>query len=382
MGPTKTPYSIETYLMRYEELLREYTWVIQAAVLCALTILAYWLVRRTLLRLEKRFEDTTRTPWDEAVVRALKRPVGLLVWLVGLTMVGQMVRAGIEAPILDSIESIRDLGVIALFGWFLLSMVEQGQLAFTRNRELTEKPVDRGLVETISKLLRILVFITTVLVAMQTMGYSISGLLAFGGIGGIAIGFAAKDMLSNFFGGLMIFLDRPFHVGDWIRSPDKEIEGTVEHISWRLTRIRTFDKRPLYVPNATFSSITVENPSRMTHRRIYETIGIRYQDAHKLQAIVRDVKKMLSNHEAIDDSQTMIVNFNRFGPSSLDFFVYTFTHTTNWVEYHEIKQDILLRIYEVVTRHGADVAFPTSTLHIIPEGVPEEGGAPPTPTGK
>ena len=87
----------------------------------------------------------------------------------------------------------------------------------------------------------------------------------------------------------MIYLDRPFSVGDWIRSPDKEIEGTVEDIGWRLTRIRTFDKRPLYIPNSIFASISVENPSRMSNRRIYEKIGIRYDDVSKMNTIVTEV---------------------------------------------------------------------------------------------
>ena len=87
--------------------------------------------------------------------------------------------------------------------------------------------------------------------------------MAFGGIGGIAIGFAAKDLLANFFGALMIFLDRPFSIGDWIRSPDREIEGVVEDIGWRSTKIRTFDKRPLFIPNSAFASLTVENASKM-----------------------------------------------------------------------------------------------------------------------
>jgi len=212
------------------------------------------------------------------------------------------------------------------------------------------------------------VLITATLVALQTLGYSVSGVLAFGGVGGIAIGFAAKDLLANFFGGLMIYLDRPFAVGDWIRSPDREIEGTVEEIGWRLTRIRSFDKRPIYVPNAMFATIALVNPSRMSHRRIYETIGIRYQDADKMAAITRDVKAMLGGHPEIDASQTLIVNFNAFAPSSLDFFVYTFTKTTNWVHYHEVKEDVLLRILEIVAAHGAEVAFPTSTVH-VPEGL-------------
>ena len=139
--------------------------------------------------------------------------------------------------------------------------------------------------------------ILVILTVMQLFDYSVSGLLAFGGIGGIAVGFAAKDLLANFFGGLMIYLDRPFSVGDWIRSPDKEIEGTVEDIGWRLTRIRTFDKRPLYIPNSIFASISVENPSRMSNRRIYEKIGIRYDDMSKMNTIVTEVKLMLQKHE-------------------------------------------------------------------------------------
>ena len=188
--------------------------------------------------------------------------------------------------------------------------------------------------------------------------------MAFGGVGGIAVGFAARDLLANFFGGLMIYMDRPFNVGEWIRSPDKEIEGTVEKIGWRLTTIRTFDKRPLYVPNSLFNNISVENPSRMSNRRIKETIGIRYDDLSKMKKIIDDVKKMLKEHPEIDKNKTLIVNFNEFAPSSLDFFVYTFTKTTDWVHYHEIKQEIMLSIINIIESNGAECAFPTSTLHI------------------
>jgi len=138
----------------------------------------------------------------------------------------------------------------------------------------------------------------------------------------------------------------------------------VEEIGWRLTRIRTFDKRPLYVPNAVFTQITVENPSRMTNRRINETIGLRYDDVHKVAAIVADIKAMLRAHPEIDQDQTMIVNFTQFAASSLDIMVYTFTRTTAWVAFHEIKQDVMLKIADIVTRHGAEIAFPTRTLHV------------------
>ena len=206
--------------------------------------------------------------------------------------------------------------------------------------------------------------VTGVLLVMQALGFSISGVLAFGGIGGIAVGFAAKDLLANFFGALMIFMDRPFAVGDWIRSPDKEIEGTVEEVGWRLTRIRTFDQRPLYVPNSTFATLTVENPSRMLNRRIHETIGLRYDDMDAMPAVVSEVEAMLKSHPDIDQAATLMVNFVTFGPASLDFFIYTFTRTTVWEEYHQVKQDVLLKTAEIIERHGAEIAFPTQTLHL------------------
>ena len=152
----------------------------------------------------------------------------------------------------------------------------------------------------------------------------------------------------------------------------------MEEIGWRLTRIRTFSKRPLYVPNSVFSTITVENPSRMTNRRINETIGIRYDDAGKDGArSPPQVKQMLADHPAIDETKTLMVNFNSFAPSSLDFFIYCFTHTTVWTEFHEIKQDVLLQIERIIAEHGAEIAFPTSTILV-------EGGHPaisPEPEG-
>jgi MscS family membrane protein len=244
-------------------------------------------------------------------------------------------------------------------------LIKHGERNFTQG----EKEVDSTTVDAIAKLLKMAVVITALLVVLQTLGFSISGVVAFGGIGGMAMGFAAKDLLANFFGGLTIYLDRPFAVGDSIRSQDRDIEGTVEQIGWRLTRIRRFDKRPLYVPNATFTTITVQNSSRMLNRRIYETIGIRYDDAGKMSTIVGKVKSMLKNHPEIDTGQTMIVNFNSFAPSSLDFFVYTFTKTINWAEYHEIKQDVMLKIIKIIEEEGAECAFPTSTIHLADKDI-------------
>lgn len=215
------------------------------------------------------------------------------------------------------------------------------------------------------KLLKLLAVAIVALLAMQILGYNVSGILALGGIGGIVVGLAAKDLLANFFGGVMIYLDQPFSVGDWIRSPDRDIEGTVEEIGWRLTQIRTLEQRPLYIPNSIFTQISVENPSRMSNRRIYETIGIRYEDIAKMDFIVSDVKKMLLDHPEIDVTKDLVVNFNKFSSSSIDFMVYCFTRTVEWDLFNQIKHEILLKIYNIIIAHESEIAFPTSTIHVV-----------------
>lgn len=344
-------------------------WVVQVFLIVFISLSLSFIARRAINKIEIRLKKT-KTPWDDLLIRALQKPVVWLIWLVGLTFAADVVHDQSKAAIFEAVGPVRDIGVILILTLFLLNLIRGTQeILVASEAESGERDFDAHTVEAISKLIRISVIITSALVMLQTLGFSVSGVLAFGGIGGIAIGFAAKDLLSNFFGGLMIYMDRPFKVGDWIRSNDREIEGTVEHIGWRLTRIRTFDKRPLYVPNSIFATISVENPSRMTNRRIYETIGIRYEDSSKMDAIVKDVKQMLLDHPEIDTQATMIVNFVSFSASSIDFFVYTFTKTTDWILFHEIKQDVLLKIMNVIDDHSAEMAFPTTSLHV--ESMPE-----------
>jgi MscS family membrane protein len=333
--------------------------------LIVLLTLSIAFVTRIFLKKLSVKAKTTKNPWDDAVISALYLPVRILIWLIGISFSADLVAYYANASISDLTSQVRSVGVIIICAWFLIKLIKSIEVIFTdTGSDDSPEIIDATTVSAIGKLLRAAIIITTVLIVMQSLGYSISGVLAFGGIGGLAIGFAAKDLLANFFGGLTIYLDRPFKVGEWVRSPDKEIEGTVEDIGWRLTRIRTFDKRPLFVPNAVFTQISLENPSRMLNRRIKETIGIRYGDANKMQGIVNDTKEMLLKNDDIDATQTLMVNFNQFAPSSLDFFIYTFTKTTNWEDFHRIKQDVLLATINIIEAHGAECAFPTSTLHV------------------
>lgn len=356
------------------EYLGENAWVGEVFTVVLATAIVHWIARHFMRRLAVQLEKTQNL-YDDALLDAARKPLAWAIWLVGISWAAEYTGGeASRAEIFAHVGAIREVGIIALLAWFsvrFISFVER----HISDGSYRENPADPTTVTALGKLLRASVVITAVLMAMQTLGFSISGVLAFGGVGGIAVGFAARDLLANFFGAFIVFLDRPFSVGDWIRSPDKSIEGTVEEIGWRLTRIRTFDARPLYVPNATFTSISVENPSRMTNRRIKETIGVRYDDVSVLEGILRDVKEMLENHDAIDHSKTLMVNFDEFGASSLNFFIYTFTRTTVWAEYHEIKQDVLLKIAAIIAGHGAEIAFPTRTIQLVAEPEPVPAGS-------
>lgn len=327
------------------------------------TALAAFITSRVVFFLEKR-AASSKNLWDDALLHALRKPVVLAIWLIGLYGAAEVAYRFSNAEIFKANDTVFRVGIIWLVCWAIVRFVREAEKIVVSPKKV-KRPMDATTVSALGKLTRAAVIITAVLVIMQSLGYSISGVLAFGGVGGIAIGFAAKDLLANFFGGLMVYMDRPFKVGEWIRSPDKDIEGTVEHIGWRLTRIRTFDQRPLFVPNSTFTSIAVENPSRMTNRRIYETIGLRYDDVHVMGSVVSDVKSMLEEHPEIDTTQTLMVNFTTFNHSSVDFFIYAFTKTTNWARFHEIKQDVLLKVVDIIANYGAQIAFPTRTLHLM-----------------
>ncbi len=355
------------YLNQMYHYVAQSSWILQVFLIILATAFLHAIEVITYKKLKPRTEKT-KNIWDDALLYALHKPAGILIWVMGVTLAAEIIREVTTQNLFlfEATNTIRELSFTLLLVWAAVRFIQNIETAMIEHAN-QKGNYDKTSINAIAQILRVSVIITGGLVALSTLGIPLSGVLAFGGFGGIAVGFAAKDSLANLFGGLMIYLDKPFKVGDWIRSPDKEIEGTVEYIGWRLTRIRTFDKRPLYVPNGVFSNISVENPSRMTNRRIKATVGVRYDDANKIAGIVEQVEKMLLQHSAIDTTQTCFVRLVNFGASALEFLVYTFTKTTNWVEFQAIQEDIFLKILAIIDQHGAECAFPTTTIHLPDE---------------
>ncbi len=342
-------------------------WVVNFIVVLLVT-LAVQLIWRSCAKKVQVLVEKAETPWADILFYALQRPLNWLVVLLGGSMALRVIADSEEMVISNYLPLVQKVSILLLIGWSFFRLLDKAERTYVEDEDK-----DTTTVMALAKLGKLSVIVIIALSTIQTLGVSISGVLAFGGMGGLVVGMAAKDLLSNLFGALMVYMDKPFKVGDWIRSTDKDIEGTVEEIGWRITRIRTFDKRPIYVPNSLFTQIVVENPSRMTNRRIKETFGLRYQDIDKIESIIRAVRQMIINHPDLDQRQTIIVNFDVFNNSSLDFFIYTFTRTTDWVRFHQIKQDVLLQVARIVELQGAEFAFPTRQLHIDKASLEELG---------
>ncbi|MFQ3307325.1 MAG: MscS family membrane protein [Candidatus Midichloriaceae bacterium] len=295
-------------------------------------------------------------------IASIKFPLRIFIWVLSISYIILLLNRFLQFHVLDSVFLVRKIVFIFLFLTFLINLVNKYE-KYSKEHSTLDGRI-KAPIGVVCRILKILLVVFTILSVVETSGINISGIVAFGSVSGIIIGFASKDLLANFFGATLVYLDKPFEIGDWVRSPDKNIEGTIESISWRLTKIRTFDKRPIYVPNSLFNSIVIENASRMSHRRMREVIGIRYEDMNKVETIIAKIKDMLMHHEGLDTSQTTAVNLNQFSASSVDLLIYVFTKSTNFVKYQETKQDVLLNISKIIKENGAEIAFPTQTIYI------------------
>ena len=324
-------------------------------------------IKNKLILLFTGISKKTATDFDDIILKSIQKPLTYLITLVSLILISEALNSLFHIFELFDTSKVIYLLIVILISWTLLRILNgyYGNKSFLRNLKESDDPmVVEQTYEITIRIFKIIVITITALTLMQEFGLSISGLLAFGGVGGLVIGLAAKDLLSNFFGGLMIFLDRPFKVGEFIKSPDRNIEGIVESIGWRLTVVRTFSKNVLYIPNSAFSNIVVENATRMTNRRINQIIGLRYDDLDKIPKIVDDVRIYLENHNDIDQSNKPTVYFQSFSASSCDFFIRAFTNTKDWREFLKIKEQVLYKVSEIINNHNAAIAFPTMTIEM------------------
>ncbi len=338
------------------------------AILILLVTAGVTLAIHIVLRRHSKRKPGARHVWRHALHGALNAPLQAVIWMIGLSIAEATLTTGQRLQLLGEVSPpFRDVVVVAIAAWFLFRFVERAQASLVARAAQQGKEYDVTATDAIGKLVRAVIVIAAALVMTQSLGYSIASLLAFGGVAGIAVGFAAQSLVANLLGGFTVYASRPFKVGEYIVFPGTELMGLVEHIGWRATRVMGFDKRPFYVPNAKFNTETIINFSRMTNRRIMEYVYVRLGDIAKVPAIVADANRLLGEHPEIDHS-FFVFHFDSYGDHALKLFLYAFTTSTAYVDYMRVKEDALLKVAAIVARHGAKLARPASNVY-VPEGL-------------
>lgn len=327
------------------------------------------LFRKFVISLIERWTTKTTDNFDSQLSAALSGPLQLLFTALGLFFAFQSVQfEGDIETLTDNI--VRTVVTIAIF-WALYNLIKplSGLL-----RRLEGVLTGEMLTWLITGIRWGVIFLGAATV-LQLWGIQVAPILAGLGLFGVAVALGAQDLFRNLIGGLCVLIEKRFKVGDWILVDDV-VQGTVEHIGFRSTKVRRFDLAPVFVPNQKLSDNAVTNFSRMTYRRIFWSISLEYRiTLDQLKAIREKIEKYLLANDAFVNppAASMFIRIDAFNASSIDLMLYTFTHTTVWGEWLAHKEELAYEIKSIVEGEGAGFAFPSQSLYIEkqPEGTPE-----------
>lgn len=325
------------------------------------------LFTKYIFKLISRTTDKSSTQVLHKILLAFERPLYVFFIFLGLYMAYQSLEISREVYQVPS--RLYRSSVILIITWGLVNLSSSSSILFNRFQHRLDLQVDQILIPFVSRVLKFVIVAVSISVLAQEWGYNVNGFVAGLGIGGLAFALAAKESLSNLFGGIVIIIERPFSIGDWIQTPS--VDGIVEDINFRSTKVRTFADALVTVPNANISNEPITNWTRMRKRRVFFNLGVTYTTPKdKLEACVEQIRTLITEHKEVHP-EFIEVRFDKYNDSSLDILIYFYTKTTAWIKYLEVKEEINYRIMEILDREGVSVAFPSRSIYVEKEDQPE-----------
>lgn len=354
-------------LIKISFLLEEAVWYdlsISVGILLAFLILRK-AITTSLFKIILTFTTNKKISLASTILTAFEKPVRWLFVILGL----QLTLLYFPFEIMSS-ELERNLFrtmFIVIIGWGLLNLSSVTTLLFPKLMKKLDINVDKIVVPFVTKILKTIIVLLAASMIAEEWSFNVNGFIAGLGLGGLAFALAAKETVSNLFGGVVIVTEKPFTIGDWVKTPS--VEGIIEDITFRSTKVRTFDQALVTVPNSTLANEPIINWSKMGKRQISFHLGVTYSTPkHKLERLVEQIENMLREHHSVHND-TIIVNFDRFNDSSLDIFLYFFTTLTGYNDYLKVREDINFRILTILENESVEIAFPTRTLLFQPDQV-------------
>ncbi len=341
------------------------TWLSALGILLVFIVLRYKLIKAFVAVLRK-LGAKTATTLDDKLIDVIEQPLRVTMIAIGLYFSASLFQ--MTSDIKAITEHLVSSTFILLVMWIILRALKIFSDTLLSIAHHFNSELGQSLAKLIISVLKVFAFIIGFVILFKEWGFNVTGFLASLGLVGMAFALAAKDTAANLFGSMVIFSDKPFHIGDWIKTP--EVEGTIEDIGIRSTKVRTFSQALVSVPNANLANSAILNWSRMEKRRIKMTIGLTYgTTSAQMQSILGEMRTLLQQDEDIHPD-TIFIHFTEFQESALGIFCYFFTKTTNWGEYMAVKERINLEFMRIVEHNGAGFAFPSQSLYV--ESMPEQ----------
>lgn len=332
-------------------------WALSFAIIIASVLVGkilYWVFANVV----KKLTAKSKTKLDDILVDMLEEPLSFAVSILGIWYALDMLSMPDTAHVW--INRVYYLLIIFNLAWFINRIIDALIEEYVVPKvEASESDLDDQLLPIMRKGLHAAVWIMATIVGLNNAGYDVGALIAGLGIGGLAFALAAQDTVSNLFGGITIFADKPFIVKDWIKVSD--IEGIVEEVGIRSTRIRTFAGRLITVPNKVFTQSSIENVSAEPSRRVITMLGLTYDtSAERMQEAMDILKSIVDDHQESLEEDHFIL-FDGFGDFSLNlkFIYYVRSHESGFTYPSNINMEVLKRFNAA----GLDFAFPTQTIH-------------------
>lgn len=341
--------------------------IITSVIIVLIAIAVRGLFARLIVASIMRISAGTKTRLDDALVNSISTPLKIVPVIIGIYIALQVTDISGEPEIYAN-RILRSVITLAVF-WTLARAVNAFEFLFVGLRTA----LSSAAVDWMVKALQVLLVILGLGAVADQWGIQIAPLLAGLGVLGIAVGLGAQDLFKNLISGILIITEKRFVPGEWIQV-DGVVEGTVEKINFRSTLVRRFDKSPVYVPNSALSDAAVTNFSRMTYRRIKWAIGVEYRTTVDQLKFIRDeIEAWLWNDERFvkPPEASLFVRIDSFNDSSIDFLIYTFTHTKDWGEWLAIKEEFAMAVMDIIERAGTGFAFPSRTIYMQQQDPPE-----------
>jgi len=299
---------------------------------------------------------------DTKIVAAFQKPVTNFFGVLGFYFASKLLIIA-KIPIhISFIDKFFSSAVIILISWGLYNLTEESSVLFEKMHKAYDIKVDKILFPFMSKTLRVVLIALVITMVAETWGYNIQGFVTGLGLGGLAFALAAKDAAANVIAGIFIILDKPFTIGDWVKND--YLEGSVESISFRTTKIRTVDEALVIVPNTILTNEAVTNFSRRGKRRVSMTLELNYKTPRaKVENCIKNITNILENDTQVSKAG-ILVRFDKFSATSLDILVCYFADTPDYEEYLKVKENVNFKIIDMLQQDGVTMPFESKSVYL------------------